>query len=157
CCGNNFMSTTDKVTGKTIRGQILWVHEEYFKTSGVPLLMGRGLTAGDTEGTQPVVVVNEAFVREHFPDTGALGKTANGEVVGVVADAPLNRLRQGQGPAMYWAYRQGGAYGRLTFRIRTNVDPMSVFPAIRDSLHQIEPRLPIFNIRTMTLQVTQNL
>jgi len=157
CCGNNFGSFTDKSSGKVVSGQYLYVRENFFDTVGVPMLMGRPLTAADTEGSRPVLVVNEAFVHANFPDTSPLGKTANGEIVGVVRDAPLGSLRQQPAPAMYWAFRQGGGYGRVTFRVRTNVDAMSIYPSIRDSLRQVESRLPVFNVRTFAMQVEQGL
>jgi predicted permease len=157
CCGNNFMSSTDNTSGRTITGQILWVWENFFETMGVPLRTGRALTARDAAGTPEVVVVNEAFVRQHHPNDTPIGKTAKGEIIGVVADTPFGSLRRGPGPVLYWPYRQGGAYGRLTFRVRTNIDAMAVLPAIRDSIQQIEPLLPISNVRTLTEQIIQGL
>jgi predicted permease len=156
CCGNNFMNSTDKASGKPITGQILWVRENFFETMGVPLLMGRSFTAQDAAQAKPVAIVNETFARMHFPGESALGKTANGEIVGVVGDAQFGDLRRPASPAVYWAYRQG-AYGRMTFRIRTRVEATSVYPAIRDSLEDLNSELAISNVRTFAEQVERGL
>jgi ABC-type antimicrobial peptide transport system permease subunit len=123
---------------------------------GVPLLMGRNFTAHDAAQAKPVVIVNEAFVSMHFPGESPLGKTANGEIIGVVRNAPPVNLRRPTQPAIYWAYRQG-AFGRMTFRVRTTVDAASVFPAIRDSLQEVDAQLPISNVRTFAEQVNRGL
>ena len=46
----------------------------YFGTLEVPLRSGRTFTAQDIEGSAPVVIVNEALVREHFPGTNPIGE-----------------------------------------------------------------------------------
>ncbi len=151
--GTNFGTFDDKLSGRAFAAQFQYVRENYFETLGVPLLMGKGLTASDRQGTPPVLMVNEAFVHKYFPNTSAVGKTAGGEIVGVVRDAKIGRLRQEPGPAMYFAYRQRGGFagaGRMTFRVRTDVEPMSVFPAVRDALQKIDSHLPIANARSMT-------
>jgi predicted permease len=156
CCGNNFMTFTDKDTGRRFAAQFQWVSEEFFNTLGVPLLMGRGFTPADGKGARPVVIVNEAFLHANFPDSSPIGKTANGEIIGVVRDAAFGRFKQRPAPAIYWTYRQGG-FGRMTFRIRTNTDPASVFPQIRQTLMQVDSHLPISNVRTLAEQVDRGL
>ena len=46
----------------------------FFDVLRIPLRHGRIFTAADTEGTPPVVVVDEAFGRRHFPNGAALGQ-----------------------------------------------------------------------------------
>jgi hypothetical protein len=43
-----------------------YVDPGYFSTLQIPLVAGRGITPFDTASSKRVVVVNEAFVREHF-------------------------------------------------------------------------------------------
>ena len=68
-----------------------------FATLGIPLLRGRTFDARDQKDTQPVAVVNQALVREYFPDAdplqravklGPYGDPANPwlTIVGVVAN-----------------------------------------------------------------------
>src|SRR5216683_500377 len=63
----------------------------YFQAIGTPLKQGRGVTESDSEGSNPVVIVNEAVARKYFQGQSSLGKYlyvsgALCEVVGVVAD-----------------------------------------------------------------------
>jgi putative ABC transport system permease protein len=46
------------------------VSNGYFGAVDLPLVAGRGFDARDTAGAVPVAIVNEAFVRHHFPAAG---------------------------------------------------------------------------------------
>ena len=56
------------------RTQYFAISPRFLGTLRVPLLRGRNLAPSDDAQTPPVVVVNQAFVRRHFPDVEALGK-----------------------------------------------------------------------------------
>ena len=43
------------------------VGPRYFQTMGIGLMQGRDFNAQDNEDRSLVVIVNEAFVRRHFP------------------------------------------------------------------------------------------
>ncbi|MGH7468153.1 MAG: FtsX-like permease family protein [Longimicrobiales bacterium] len=73
------------------------VGPQYFTLLGARLLRGRDFMAGDRMQAQPVVIVNDAFVRRMFgPGGSGLGRvvrlqTGFGQahhIIGVVADAP---------------------------------------------------------------------
>ncbi|HKN68834.1 MAG TPA: ABC transporter permease, partial [Gemmatimonadaceae bacterium] len=44
-----------------------FVGPDYFRTFGIPIRRGRGLLRSDTQGAQPVVVVNETLARQFWP------------------------------------------------------------------------------------------
>lgn len=46
----------------------------YFETLGVTPHQGRAFTSLDVAGSEPVVIVNQAFVARHFPDENPLGR-----------------------------------------------------------------------------------
>jgi predicted permease len=50
------------------------VTEGYFDALGIDLVEGRVFGPDDRASSQPVVVVNETFAREHFPDGDAVGR-----------------------------------------------------------------------------------
>ena len=50
------------------------ITSDYFKTFGVPILRGRGFTAGDQRTAQQVAIVNQSFAKEFFPAGETLGK-----------------------------------------------------------------------------------
>ncbi len=71
----------------------LWyaVETGYAKAMRIPVLRGRFISAQDTGKSQPVLVIDENFAREYFPNEDPLGKRINlmllnvqTEVVGVV-------------------------------------------------------------------------
>ena len=75
--------------------------ENFFNTMEIPLLLGRGLTEHDDAHAPRVAVVNQAFVKAHFPNENPLGKRfgfesakANDiEIVGVARDAKYTSQR----------------------------------------------------------------
>ena len=103
--------TADPTTFATSR----IVTDGYFETLGVPLLRGRLLGPQDRPGTPPVAVVNETFVRLHFPGRDGLGQRfqltykPEGEiftVVGVVRDERLGPIDAAPPEAFYIPWRQ---------------------------------------------------
>ena len=82
---------------------------------GLTLRDGRRLTADDGFGSDPVVLINEAYARAHFQDGPAVGKRLalgglGGDwhrVVGVVSDVPVGGLgRSGSPFAVYFSALQ---------------------------------------------------
>ncbi|HEX6057387.1 MAG TPA: ABC transporter permease [Gemmatimonadaceae bacterium] len=132
----------------------------YFRTVGLPILRGRDVSPRDRWDTPGVVVVNEAFVRRHFPDGEAIGATLDRgqswwdgqptafEIVGVVADEPFLGLGQPAEPATYYPHLQF-PFNEMWVVARTDGDVASVAPAIRDRIWAVDASLPIEPIRTM--------
>jgi predicted permease len=94
------------------------VEPGYLTAMGIPLKQGRFFTAQDGTGTQPVVVIDEVFARQYFPDANPLGKRINlgdrgpAEIVGVVGhvkqwglDTDDNHALRAQ---LYLPFRQFG-------------------------------------------------
>ena len=90
------------------------VDTRYF--SAMRIRVKRGVTFDARVNTESPkqVVVNEAFVRVHFPDSNPLGQhvmmpwgdTLRGEIVGVVADTKHAGLDSVARPMIYWAMKQ---------------------------------------------------
>jgi predicted permease len=67
------------------------VEPGYLTAMGIPLKQGRFFTAQDDERSQPVVVIDEVFARQYFPNENPLGKRIHmggdrgpAQIVGVV-------------------------------------------------------------------------
>jgi putative ABC transport system permease protein len=96
------------------------VSEDYFDVLGVPIVAGRGFTATDRAGSERVVVVNEAMVREFWPDGQAIGRQVraksmelDGEwltVIGVSADYRHYGFDDSPSSEMYVLMRQVPAW-----------------------------------------------
>ena len=131
----------------------------YFKTVGIPIIRGRDVALSDRMGTPGVVVVNEAFVRRHYPGRDALGERINRlpwwqgapatyEIVGVVADEPyMGRGRPGD-PATYFAHAQF-PMNDMFLVIRAAGEPLALAPAIRERVWRVDPNLPVGRIQSM--------
>ena len=143
------------------------VGPNYFKTFETPVLVGRDFTTADRIGAPKVVIINEAMARRYFSDRNPLGKHLtvpdwNGdpswkEIVGVVKDAQNRGLRESPTPMIYLPLFQFPDEGLITFEVRTTISPLSVANTIQRAIKATEPRLPVFDIKTLNEQVDDSL
>ena len=89
-----------------------WVSPDYFRTMGIPLQAGRGISEKDTETSPRVAVVNHAFIRQFLGGASPIGQTltTNPEpqypatsylIVGVIPDTKYNDIRDGTPPMAF--------------------------------------------------------
>src|SRR5215216_3258754 len=136
----------------------------YFQTMGIGLLQGRDFNAQDTEDHPRVVIVNEAFVRRHFPSEDPLGRrlSFNGtegpwrEIVGVVRASKYISLGESPTPVAYLPLQQNHETG-MNLHVRTTVDPWSVAGAIRNEVQSLDRNLPVGNPERMSERVANSL
>jgi putative ABC transport system permease protein len=129
----------------------------YFQTLGIPLLRGRDFNSQDSEDKPGVVVVNEAFVQEHFPGDEVLGKRlsfqgAKGpfkEIVGVVRDSKYISLSESPTPFAFLPLQQNHETG-MTLLVRASGNPASLAGPVRQEVQAIERNLPVSNPVSMT-------
>ncbi len=141
------------------------VTPSYFRTVGMHLRKGRGLSERDLAGATAVTVVNETMVRKFFPNEDPLGKrvlvqqivpgkTQLGpeipwEIIGVVADERVNSLDNKQdNPGMYVTNEQSPVYfGGLA--VRAAIDPSGLERAIRKAVYDVNRDQPLTDIKTL--------
>src|SRR5208283_4641324 len=125
----------------------------YLQTLRTPLLAGRDFTGADTADTQPVTIVNQAFVNRYWPGQDAIGKRIQlynrwYSVAGVAANGKYRRLTYEAAPLMLFPLAQ--RYENLvTLHVRVNGDPMAYSAAIDQAVHDLSPDLPLFNVTTL--------
>ena len=85
----------------------------YLESLGFTLRHGRTISDDDRRDSEPVVVINQAFVRRYLPEGDATGRSIGGDehargtrVVGVVADAAEKGLADAAEPVRYVAVAQ---------------------------------------------------
>ncbi len=144
-----------ELTQDQLKAHELTVSETFFSTMGIPILLGRGLAAGDTEGASRVIVVNEAFAREYFAHEYAVGQILkqggeNWEIVGVCRDAKHTSIRDEVPPTVYYSFRQSDAYDAY-FAIRTTLPPFSLVPAVRKAVATVNPDVPLSDVTTQKM------
>ena len=142
------------------------VRENFLPAMEIPLLLGRNLSAQDDARAQRVAVVNQTFVRTHFPNTNPIGqrfgyapdKPAEIEIIGVARDAKYTSQRDEIEPTVYQSWRQSlNRMQMATVEVRTGGDPSSFVGGIRDAMHEVDSNLPLTNIRTQIEQADKTL
>jgi putative ABC transport system permease protein len=134
------------------------VSPDYFKAFDIPLLNGRLFNSSDTADSTGVTLINKTFARRFFQGVDPIGKRINltnerdpdwSQIVGVVDDVKYNGLAEEVQPAIYQPTVQAPSWG-MALIVKTDVaDPLSLTPAIREKVKQIDPELPIANIKTI--------
>jgi len=136
----------------------------YFRTMGIARLSGRDFNEQDREGAPGVVIVNEAFVRRHFPDEDALGKRLSFnaeqgpwlEIVGIVRDSKYRSLNEMPTPFTYVPLAQNHETG-MTLHIRAVGDPTLLAAAARNEIQSLDRNLPVADLRPMTVLIGDSL
>ncbi len=146
--------------------KVLSVRENFLETMHIPLLVGRSLESRDDSRAPAVAVVNQAFVQRYFPNENAIGKrfsfdgTNPGqiEIVGLAQDAKYTSQRDETEPTAYIPWQQSLPSMRFgTFEIRTQGDPSVYVAAVREAVREIDPNLPVNDIKTQIDQATETL
>jgi predicted permease len=140
------------------------VGPDYLRTLGIPLLAGREFTRADAIDAPKVAIVNEAFAKKFNLGRDAVGKhigTGAGdaldvEIVGLVQNAKYSEVKQAIPPQYFVPYRQGEQAGRMSFYVRTALDPEQFLSTIQPLVARLDPNLPVEDLRTMPQQINEN-
>ncbi|HEV7891974.1 MAG TPA: ABC transporter permease [Pyrinomonadaceae bacterium] len=135
---------------------------DYFRTMGIPILMGRDFSDRDTGGGPKVIIISEALARKHFPGENPLGQRINAgaerEVVGVVADVKPRGLELEVKPQIYLPYAQKPTSAPfVTFTVRTESTPLGLAGAVEKEIRSLNKDLPVANVRAMEQIVAASL
>ena len=131
------------------------VTEQYFDTVGLRLVEGRLFEPGDRIAGSKNTLVNATMAKRFFPGQSAIGKRwAYGSaidkdafvIVGVVEDARYTRVRVAPPNMTYHLVdaTPDDVLGNL--EVRTDGAPGALAQTVRETLAQIEPRLPIVEV-----------
>ena len=135
------------------------VGPDHFTALDIPVLRGRAFTSQDRRGRQPVVVINEEAARRFFADRDPIGQRIRveavlpgepdvAEIVGVVGNVVYWPTDEPPGPDVYQPALQF-SYPFTTLMVRAAGDPTQVIAAVRTSVREVEPNLPLFDIVTL--------
>lgn len=146
------------------------VGNRFFETLGIPIIAGRAFGEQDTQGSPKVAIINQALARTRFPGQnpvgkrfstgdndadGHVGKTVNDwiQIVGVCGDTRYANLRDEPPPQFILPYVQQTRVGAMTYEIRTRMKPETILPTLRLVVEQVDPDLPLVNVRTQDQQI----
>ncbi|HEY3988687.1 MAG TPA: ABC transporter permease [Acidobacteriaceae bacterium] len=125
----------------------------YYRALELPMVRGRNFSAQDTPTSQPVVIVNEAWVKEFLSSKedpvaqAFVGKPRNTAIIGVAHDARQS-LPEPARPEIDFPFSEfsqqtqqdAGSFGICLF-VRTAVPPLSIVPELRAALHETAPTI----------------
>jgi len=134
------------------------VSPNYFRTMGTPVLAGRDIADSDRPGSPNAAVVNEAFAKKYFNGDSPIGKTFTivgfnvdnpdrvMEIVGMVANAKYQRLREVPQPIIYAAMAQERArevFSSARISVRTAGAPMDSRNAIVQAVTGVNKEIAV--------------
>ena len=137
----------------------------YFQTLGITMLSGREFTRADTLGAPKVVIVNEAFANKFNLGRDVVGKRMSDhgrdspldmEIVGFVRNAKYSEVKREIPPQFFRPYRQDEKIGEIYFYVRTAGEPGPFIASVTKAVAQIDPNLPVEDIRTLPEQIREN-
>jgi predicted permease len=154
-----------------VRGN--YISPEYFTVLNIPLVQGRVWNQDDTRRGAPVAVINQTMARQYWPNGDALEKQirvpnlkdeppyspaspAVGdwiEVVGVVADARNDGLRNPTKPAFYVPYSlKMRMFTQILVRARTA--PLAILPDVRAEIVRVDREQQVMRVRDLNAWIT---
>jgi putative ABC transport system permease protein len=135
------------------------VSNDYLQTMRVRLVEGRLFNDDDRANSLPVVIINETFKKQYWPNTSALGKriqtsgpdTPWQTIVGVVRDVRERGLEMDLKPGVYLPVAQVPFGWNIPSQlaVRTAMDPLSIAQAVRQAIWSVDKDQPISNLGTM--------
>ena len=153
-------------------GHARLVTPQFVETLRIPLKRGRVLIDSDMRAGAPwVLVVNETFARQVFPNEDPIGKRISGwtrdstpewrEIVGVVGDVRAFGQESDIPPEMYIPMTQApfGSWNsfqrNMTIVARARPGTM-IAPSLRKAVGAVDPLLPLFDLQTMDEVLAQS-
>jgi predicted permease len=141
------------------------VNAGYFRAMGMPLIAGREFTRADRLGGAKVAIVNQQFAKKFHLGHDVIGKHMSSddndskldtEIVGFVQDAKYSEVKGEIPPIFFMPIQQDEGIGYANFYVRTSLDEGAILPVIPKVMGELDPNLPVVNLKTMTQQVREN-
>jgi predicted permease len=134
---------------------------DYFRIMRIRLLAGRTFTPLDREGSPMVGIVNEAAVKQYFPDRNPIGARIRWAreaaprwftIIGVVGDVKHFGLNQPDQPALYNLYPQDAQPWKrwMHLVIRTRGNPVTMVPGVKKEVWKVDDQIPLTHIQAMS-------
>lgn len=153
--GEKFINVDERITSG-----------DYFQTLQIPLIKGRLFNDQDNADSPKAAVIDEYMAQQLWPHEDPLGKRVSlGElstapqwvtVIGVVGRMKQDALDSDSRMALYMTENQ--FIGRvMNVVVRTQSDPAALTSAVTHEMHELDPELPAYNVRTMDQRIAGSL
>jgi predicted permease len=128
----------------------LFVGPRFFRTMGVPLIVGRDVEESDCRAGAPSVWISRSLADLHFSGINSVGASWVGHVVaGVVGDTYLDNIRSPRQPTVYFPRPTAGGY----LQLRTAGAPLSLAGPVEAAAHELAPHLLIRSMNDAAQQL----
>jgi predicted permease len=153
---------------KFINVDIRTVAGDYFRAMEIPLRQGRLFNEHDTRAINRVVIVDEHMAAQLWPGadpvgrrirTGGFDATADTPwmtIVGVVGRVKQDALDSESRLAIYLAHTQAPSRA-MNVVVRSGINPAGLTAAVTKRIRELDPDLPLYNMRTMEQRVDDSL
>ena len=137
------------------------VGPSFVEALGMRLLSGRLPGLQDDRDAPDVGVLNETAVAELFGGADPVGRVleVSGrqvEIIGVVNDTPYRNRRDPVPATLYDSALQRNGYGGHNVVLRIDAPIASLEPALRDAVAQVDPDLPLPEVRSQTALMAES-
>ena len=147
---------------RPLRAEYHSVTPGYFETLGVPLLSGALPEPWVTSEEMPIVI-SERMAEEHWPGGDALGAALVLDwatprpmrVVGIVGDV-LDDGYDADPEAVFYAPFSMLTNRAMSYVVRTEVEPGSLFAPIRQAVAGIDPDIPTADLRLLETMMAES-
>jgi predicted permease len=149
--------------GTNAKGDWQIATDGYLQAMGERVVRGRGIEATDTADSQLVALVNEEMARRYWGGRDPIGGRfrIGGRadrpwvtVVGIVGDVRHNGITEVIKEKFYvphtqWHRSVGNPIRSMTLVLRSNGNPSALTGPVRDVIRQMDPNLPVADVRGM--------
>ncbi|SPE37344.1 conserved membrane hypothetical protein [Candidatus Sulfopaludibacter sp. SbA3] len=139
----------------------------YWQAMGVRMLEGRDFDQRDRGKEFNVAIVNRAFAEHFFPGRSAIGRhigfgggpkaKLDIEIVGVAENSLYEGPREGVHRQVFVPFDQSDFPASVSFYVRTSADPTRMFGALRRTVAQLDPAMPVYQMKTVGRQLDDTL
>ena len=150
--------------GTNAKGDWQIVTDGYLDAMGERLVRGRTIQPTDTSDTQLVALINEEMARRYWAGRDPIGGRLRiggrpdrpwVSVVGIVRDVRHNGVtdivkEKFYVPHAQWHKSTGSPIRAMTLVVRTTGHPAALAPTVRNAIRQLDPNLPVADVRPMT-------
>jgi putative ABC transport system permease protein len=125
------------------------ISDGYLQSLGIPVLRGRDFTAADGAASMPVAIVSQSLAARLWPGQDPIGKpvgdgTIKNTVVGVVPDTVYRNALEREAPPFYYIPLAQNYEAGVGLHLRVaEGDPLSLLPAVRSAVHDVDPRIAV--------------
>lgn len=135
------------------------VAPNYFETMRIPIIEGRPFDQRDGLGGTQTAIINQTMARAFYGNQSPIGRRIGGNqkgenwkiIVGVAADVKNAGIDKPTGTELYYTYEQtDGVLRSMHLKVKSAAaSPGTLMPAIRREIANLDPNLPIAQVREM--------